>query len=89
MRIVVVGPTYPFRGGIAHYTTLLVRSLREAGHDVRFYSFVRQYPRWLFPGKTDRDPSTAALRVECEYILDPDQPADVVATLPQNPRRSA
>lgn len=74
MRIVVVGPTYPFRGGIAHYTTLLVRSLREAGHDVRFYSFVRQYPRWLFPGKTDRDPSTAVLRVACEYILDPINP---------------
>lgn len=74
MKIVVVGPTYPFRGGIAHYTTLLVRALREAGHDTRFYSFVRQYPRWLFPGKTDRDPSSAALRVECEYILDPINP---------------
>ncbi len=74
MKIVVVGPTYPYRGGIAHYTTLLVRHLREAGHHVVFYSFTRQYPRWLFPGKTDKDPSSIPLRVECEYLLDPINP---------------
>lgn len=74
MRICVVGPTYPYRGGIAHYTTLLVRQLRLAGHQAPLYSFTRQYPRWLFPGKTDRDPSSTPLRVECEYILDPINP---------------
>lgn len=74
MRICVVGPTYPFRGGIAHYTTLLVQHLRAAGHRAPLLSFTRQYPRWLFPGKTDRDPSDAPLRVECEYILDPINP---------------
>lgn len=74
MRICVVGPTYPYRGGIAHYTTLLVRHLRQAGHHASLYSFTRQYPRWLFPGKTDRDPSSAPLRVDCEYILDPINP---------------
>lgn len=74
MRICVVGPTYPYRGGIAHYTTLLVRHLREAGHWTKLYSFTRQYPRWLFPGKTDRDPSTTPLQVDCEYILDPVNP---------------
>ncbi len=74
MRICVVGPTYPYRGGIAHYTTLLVRHLRAAGHWAQLYSFTRQYPRWLFPGKTDRDPSEEPLRVDCEYILDPVNP---------------
>lgn len=74
MRICVVGPTYPYRGGIAHYTTLLVRHLRAAGHWTRLYSFTRQYPRWLFPGKTDKDTSTAPLKVDCEYVLDPVNP---------------
>lgn len=74
MRICVVGPTYPFRGGIAHYTTLLVRHLRAAGHTAPLFSFTRQYPRWLFPGKSDRDPSDTPLRVDCEYILDPSNP---------------
>ena len=74
MRICVVGPTYPYRGGIAHYTTLLVKHLREAGHWTQLYSFTRQYPTWLFPGKTDKDPSETPLKVECEYVLDPINP---------------
>jgi glycosyltransferase involved in cell wall biosynthesis len=74
VKVAVVGPTYPYRGGIAHYTTLLVRHLREAGHLTRLYSFTRQYPRWLFPGKTDKDPSQVKLQVDCEYVLDPINP---------------
>jgi glycosyltransferase involved in cell wall biosynthesis len=74
VRISVVGPTYPFRGGIAHYTTLMVRHLRAAGYAAPLYSFTRQYPRWLFAGRSDRDPSSDPLRVDCEYILDPMNP---------------
>ena len=69
MRIVVIGPTYPFRGGIAHHTTLLVRHLRQAGHEVCFLSFTRQYPRWLY-GRDDKDPSQNPLTTEVEYLLD-------------------
>lgn len=56
MEICLIGPTYPFRGGISHYTTLLYRHLCNR-HKVVFFSFKRQYPKWLFPGKTDIDPS--------------------------------
>lgn len=71
MRISLIGPTYPFRGGIAHYTTLLERALRQQ-HAVQFISFRRQYPSWLFPGQTDRDTSARPLRADAvEYLLDP------------------
>ena len=73
MRCVVIGPTYPYRGGISHYTTMLVQALRRL-HPVTFYSFKQQYPSFLFPGKTDRDNSTASLQVKCEYVLDPLNP---------------
>jgi glycosyltransferase involved in cell wall biosynthesis len=63
MSLTVIGPTYPFRGGIAHYTTLLVRSLRTR-HDVQFFSYSRQYPHWLYPGNTDLDPSHDQLTLE-------------------------
>ena len=79
MQMAVVGPTYPFRGGIAHYTTLMVRHLRER-HNVQFYSFTSQYPRWLFPGKSDLDPSRAALREPCEYLLSPLNPLSWLRT---------
>lgn len=75
MKIVVIGPTYPFRGGIAHYTTLLVQHLRSR-HTVRFISYLKQYPKWLYPGNTamDPSPSDSALRVECDRILTPMSP---------------
>ncbi len=69
MKIALIGPTYPFRGGLAHFTTLLVRALRER-HTVRFYSYTRQYPQWLFPGSTAADPSATVLDEPCERIID-------------------
>lgn len=74
MKISIIGPTYPYRGGIAHYTTLLVHHLHQAGHRVKLYSYRRMYPKFLFPGKTDKDPSVNPLRVPCEYIVDPINP---------------
>lgn len=72
-RFALVGPTYPYRGGIAHHTTLLTRQLRQK-HEVLLLSFSRQYPGWLFPGKSDKDPSQRPLQTEAEYLLDPIQP---------------
>ena len=62
-RLSVVGPTHPFRGGISHYTSLLVRALRRRCR-VQFLSYSRQYPAWLYPGATDRDPSLKPVTLE-------------------------
>jgi len=70
MKISMIGPSYPFRGGISHYTTLLYRNLRKT-HDTKFYAFKRQYPKWFFPGKTDIDPSQTHIQEEgAQRILD-------------------
>jgi glycosyltransferase involved in cell wall biosynthesis len=70
MRICLIGPSYPFRGGIAHHTTLLYQHLRKR-HQVSFYAFKRQYPSLFFPGRTDRDVSKKPLRENgAEHILD-------------------
>lgn len=71
MRITLVGPVYPYRGGIAHYTTLLAQTLRDAQHALQMISFRRQYPAFLYPGETDRDTSQQPLKVAAEYLLDP------------------
>ncbi len=60
MNLTVIGPTYPYRGGISHYTSLLVRTLR-ARNKVHFISYTRQYPSWLYPGNNDLDPSSELL----------------------------
>lgn len=73
MKFCVIGPTYPYRGGIAHFTTMLVTYLRRS-HDVSFYSFSKPYPRLLFPGSPEKDPSTRVLKTDCEYLLRPLNP---------------
>src|SRR5512143_1820501 len=51
MRIAVVGPTHPYKGGIAQHTTELAHRLAARGHDVRLESWSAQYPDRLYPGR--------------------------------------
>ena len=71
MKAAILGPTYPHRGGIAHYTTLLARAL-HARHSLSIVSFRRLYPGFLFPGTTQFDSSEDRIEppVPPEPILD-------------------
>ncbi len=52
MKIVVLGPAYPYRGGIALFDDRLSAELISMGHNVEEWTFTLQYPGFLFPGKT-------------------------------------
>ena len=49
-RIAMLGPAPPFRGGISQFALMLAREFQDQGHEVRMFTFVRQYPKLLFPG---------------------------------------
>jgi glycosyltransferase involved in cell wall biosynthesis len=51
MRIAIVGPTHPYKGGVAAHTTQTAHALAAAGHDVRLVSWSRLYPGRLYPGE--------------------------------------
>lgn len=74
MRLLMLGPGHPFRGGIARTTTDLVLALRERGHDVHFVTPRRQYPRWFYPGGDDRDPDACRRVAGATRLLDPLRP---------------
>lgn len=81
MRTALIGPVYPYRGGIAHYTTRLAQAIRQRGHDLLLVSFRRQYPQWLFPGKSDRDPSQRPLEAgEAQFWIDSVNPLTWLVT---------
>ena len=70
MRIAIVGPAFPYKGGGAHHTTELAHRLAAAGHDVTLESWKAQYPTFLYPGEQhlfadsslpSYDPEAAAL----------------------------
>ena len=50
--IVLIGPAYPYRGGIAHFLESMFAGLIGRGHRVSIVTFSRQYPDILFPGAT-------------------------------------
>lgn len=52
MKIIIVGTTYPFRGGLAAFNERLAREYIQQGHEVEIFTFSLQYPSFLFPGKT-------------------------------------
>ncbi len=52
MKIGIVGPAWPLRGGLADFDERFARELQDLGNDVTIYSYSLQYPAALFPGKT-------------------------------------
>jgi len=55
MKIALVGPAHPYKGGGARHTTELAHRLAAAGHDVIIESWRAQYPRRLYPGQQTVD----------------------------------
>ena len=50
--MIIIGPAFPYRGGIANFNNSLAVEYQNQGADVQVYSFSLQYPSFLFPGKT-------------------------------------
>jgi glycosyltransferase involved in cell wall biosynthesis len=59
MKIVILGTTYPYRGGLAAFNERLAREYQNQGHEVEMITFTLQYPNFLFPGKTQFSPDPA------------------------------
>ena len=69
MRVVIVGPAYPLRGGLATYDERLARAFQEEGDEVRIVTFSLQYPDFLFPGQTQFSAELGPVNLEIEVSL--------------------
>ncbi len=72
-RYAVVGPVYPFRGGISQFTSHLVETLGK-NSEILCINFQKQYPSLIFPGQSQYDRSNVFLQVPNERILTPYNP---------------
>jgi glycosyltransferase involved in cell wall biosynthesis len=61
MKIVLIGPAYPIRGGNALFVAHLYESL-AATNEVQVISYSRLYPGFLFPGVRQTDISSVTLK---------------------------
>lgn len=76
-KIVLIGPVYPYKGGIAHYTSLLYRTLAKK-YNVEMISYKMQYPKILFR-KEQKDYSNAMFQVEnTQFLIHTANPFNII-----------
>lgn len=74
MRIALLSCFYPFRGGISQFNASLYLELGK-NHTVKAFNFKRQYPEFLFPGKTQYvTKDDDAVSIESDALLDTANP---------------
>ncbi|MCP4440309.1 MAG: glycosyltransferase family 4 protein [Aureispira sp.] len=69
MKITIIGPAHPLRGGLAAFNERLARAFQEAGDEVKIVTFSLQYPNFLFPGKTQYSSEPAPQDLDIEVSI--------------------
>lgn len=78
-KIVMIGPVYPYKGGISHYTGLMNRSLSEK-YETVMISYKMQYPKFLFK-KEQRDYENDSFKIEnTQYLINTANPFNLIST---------
>ena len=74
MKITILGPAHPYRGGLASIMEIMARTFQRRGDEVDIKTFTLQYPSLLFPGEsqTVATPPPADLRIcRCVNTMNP------------------
>ena len=74
MKITILGPAHPYRGGLASIMEIMARTFQRRGDEVDIKTFTLQYPSLLFPGEsqTVATPPLADLRIcRCVNTMNP------------------
>lgn len=80
MKIAILSCFYPYRGGIAQFNASLFGELGKTA-EVRAFNFSRQYPEFLFPGKTQKvTAEDEAVSIESTSLLDTANPFTWIKT---------
>jgi len=70
--VVIIGPAYPLRGGLASYDERLAKAFMDKGYKTTIYTFSYQYPSFLFPGTTQYStgpaPQNISIKVEINSV---------------------
>ena len=69
IRLALVGPSWPLRGGIARTTTALAAALGARGNLAGFCVPARQYPAFVYPGARDADPDACPRLASAEPVF--------------------
>lgn len=77
-KIILIGPVYPYKGGIAHYTALMYRTLSQS-YDVDMISYKMQYPKFLFK-REQKDYENDIFQIkDAQFLINTANPLNIVS----------
>ena len=79
MKIVILGPAHPYRGGLASIMETMAREYTRRGDEVKVYTFSLQYPSLLFPGKSQTVDTPPPHDLHIERVMNTCNPLNWVA----------
>jgi len=80
MKIAYLSTFYPFRGGITHFNHSLLKAF-NLNHEAKAFTFKRQYPDLLFPGKTQYVTDEDIIeQISAKRVLDTINPFSYIKT---------
>ena len=78
-KLVMIGPVYPYKGGISHYTGSMVKNLKK-DFDVKTVSYKMQYPKLLFK-KEQRDYANDVLKIDdTQFLINTANPFNIIGS---------
>ena len=78
-KIVMIGPVYPYKGGISHYTGAMVRNLKK-DFDVKTVSYKMQYPKIMFR-KEQKDYDNDVLKIDdAQFLINTANPFNIIGS---------
>jgi glycosyltransferase involved in cell wall biosynthesis len=80
MKILSIGPAHPYRGGLASFNDRLAQQFTVEGHSIEIFTFSLQYPKILFPGKTQYTDSLPPKGVKISRLINSVNPYNWIRT---------
>ena len=80
MKVVIIGPAHPLRGGLATFNQRLCKQFNDEGHDCSIVSFSLQYPGFLFPGTTQYSSDPAPRNITIHTLINSVNPINWIRT---------
>ena len=78
-KIIIIGPAYPLRGGLASYDERLAKEFIDEGFNTTIYTFSYQYPSFLFPGTTQYSSEPAPENIPIKVKINSVNPFNWIA----------
>ncbi len=80
MKVLIIGPAYPLRGGLSVIDEAMCRAFMKEGHEAAIVTYKLQYPGFLFPGKTQMADGPPPEGLEIHVWMNSINPLNWVAT---------